>query len=124
MSNRFAYAKPRHVEDPEGCFFCHVMYLAGIDRVGEHWDLRNRVDDYLGRFDFRGKRAVDIGAASGFLTFERPELTGTVRGVPGHSPSQMQPARLTARGRPMYGGNGIASLSPGDGTFRVGSHIL
>jgi hypothetical protein len=33
-------------------------------------DLRRTVDDYLGRFDFRGKRVLDVGTASGFLTFE------------------------------------------------------
>jgi predicted nicotinamide N-methyase len=28
------------------------------------------VDPYLGNFDFVGKRVLDVGAASGFLTFE------------------------------------------------------
>ena len=39
-------------------------------KVGNGWDLRKTVDDYLGHFDFRGKRVLDVGTASGFLTFE------------------------------------------------------
>ena len=34
------------------------------------WDLRQTVDDYLGRIDFAGKRVLEIGPASGFLTIE------------------------------------------------------
>jgi SAM-dependent methyltransferase len=46
------------------------MDLPGIGRVGQEWDLRPTIDAYLGGFDFRGKRVLDVGAASGFLTFE------------------------------------------------------
>ena len=34
------------------------------------WDLRGRFDDYVGRLDLSGKRVLDIGTASGFLTWE------------------------------------------------------
>jgi len=64
------YASPRLVSDASECFFYHVMDLPGVGVVGGQWDLRDTVDDYLGRFDFRGKRVLDVGAASGFLTFE------------------------------------------------------
>ena len=33
-------------------------------------DLRDGVDEYLGHFVFAGKRVLEIGPASGFLTFE------------------------------------------------------
>lgn len=33
-------------------------------------DLRPTIDAYLGHTDFRGARVLDVGAASGFLTFE------------------------------------------------------
>ena len=52
------------------CSFYHHMDLPGPKEVGRGWDLRKTVDDYLGNFDFRGKRALDVGTASGFLTFE------------------------------------------------------
>ena len=46
------------------------MDLPGLKKVGKGWDLRRTIDAYLGHFDFRGKRALDVGTASGFLTFE------------------------------------------------------
>ena len=66
----FEYARPRFVSDVSECFFYHVMDLPGVGVVGGQWDLRATVEDYLGHFDFRGKRVLDVGAASGYLTFE------------------------------------------------------
>jgi 2-polyprenyl-3-methyl-5-hydroxy-6-metoxy-1,4-benzoquinol methylase len=63
------YATPRAVSI-EDCEFYHVMDLPGFGRVGGQWDLRGRVDEYLGHVDFRGKRVLEIGPASGFLTIE------------------------------------------------------
>lgn len=70
MSDNFKYAEPRHVTKVEDCIFYHHMDLPEVGAVGNGWDLRKSIDDYLGRFDFRGKRALDVGAASGYLTFE------------------------------------------------------
>lgn len=50
--------------------FYHVIDLPGIGPTQGQWDLRARVDDYMGRFDFRGKSVLEIGPASGFLTME------------------------------------------------------
>jgi SAM-dependent methyltransferase len=66
----FSYAAPLHVERPEDCFFYHKIHIPGVGDVGEQWDLRSSIDNYLGKFDFRGKRVLDVGAAAGFLTFE------------------------------------------------------
>ena len=35
-----------------------------------HWDLRGRFDDYLGGVSVAGKSVLDIGTATGFLSFE------------------------------------------------------
>ena len=70
MSQPFSYAAPLNVDRPEDCFFYHKIKLPGVGEVGEGWDLRSSIDAYLGKFDFRGKRVLDMGAASGFLTFE------------------------------------------------------
>jgi hypothetical protein len=70
VSRGIEFATPRDVRDVADCFFYHVMDLPGIGQVGEHWDLRETVDAYLGGFDFHRARALDVGAASGFLTFE------------------------------------------------------
>jgi len=70
LSSGGIYAPPRHVEDVAECSFYHVMDLPGLGAVGGQWDLRATIDEYLGHVDFRGKRALDVGAASGYLTFE------------------------------------------------------
>ncbi len=64
------YAEPIEVNDPAICSFYHRMELPGCGTVGAQWDLRDTVDKYLGQLDFSGKRVLDIGAASGFLSFE------------------------------------------------------
>jgi SAM-dependent methyltransferase len=47
------------------------MDLPGVSSpiVGQ-WDLRGRFDDYVSDVRFAGKTVLDIGTASGFLTFE------------------------------------------------------
>lgn len=70
MSQTLAYAQPLEVNDPNDCLFYHSMAVPEIGEVRGQWDLRGCVDPYLGNFDFVGKRVLDVGAASGFLTFE------------------------------------------------------
>jgi len=65
------FATPRKVEDVADCYFYHTMELPGRGVIeGRDWDLRGRVDEYLGNVDFGGQRVLEIGPASGFLTFE------------------------------------------------------
>jgi len=65
-----SFQSPLHVESPTECFFYHSIDLPTFGLQVGHWDLRATVDDYLGRVPMRGKRVVDIGAASGFMSFE------------------------------------------------------
>ena len=59
------------VEDIADCYFYHTMELPGHGVIeGRDWDLRGGVDEYLGKVDFAGQRVLEIGPASGFLTFE------------------------------------------------------
>lgn len=67
--NQEVFARPRSVEDISQCYFYQTTELPGQGVVAGEWDLRDGLDDYLGRVDFRGKRVLDVGAASGFLTF-------------------------------------------------------
>jgi SAM-dependent methyltransferase len=64
------YAEPRHVTDPATCFFYHAMDLPGLGAVPGNWDLRDRFEDYTGGVALAGARFLDIGTASGFLSFE------------------------------------------------------
>lgn len=62
------YAEPRHVTDPSSCYFYHTLDLPGGTVPGT-WDLRAGLDAYLGQVDVTGRRVLDVGAASGGLTF-------------------------------------------------------
>ena len=64
------YESPRSVEDPKDCFFYHRTGLQDLESQRSDWDLTNCVDSYLGNLNYSGRRVLDIGTASGFLTFE------------------------------------------------------
>jgi hypothetical protein len=63
------YSAPRCVKDINDCYFYHTMDLPGIGTVKGNWDLRSKIKDYLGHVKFEGKRVLDVGAASGLLSF-------------------------------------------------------
>ena len=64
------FAEPRFIDKPENCFFYHTIELPGLGVVRGHWDLRGRFDDYVGGVSVAGKSVLDIGTATGFLSFE------------------------------------------------------
>lgn len=64
------FVSGRYVESPMSCFFYHTMDLPGFGIQDGGWDLRGRFLDYIGHVDVSGKRVLDIGSASGFLSFE------------------------------------------------------
>ena len=45
------------------------MDIPGVPEMNSSWDLRDCIGPYLGNYEFKGKRVLDVGAASGFLTF-------------------------------------------------------
>jgi len=69
MSRDDVYAPPRTVTDLNDCYFYHTMDVPGVGRVTGEWDLRAGVREYLGSVPFAGKRVLEIGPASGFLSF-------------------------------------------------------
>jgi SAM-dependent methyltransferase len=70
-------APPRFVDRLEDCFFYHAMVLPGFGLVRAHWDLRGRFCDYVGGVDVAGKSVLDVGAATGFLSFEAEKRGAT-----------------------------------------------
>src|SRR2546430_14310258 len=64
------FATPSFIDDLKDCFFYHAMELPGFGLVRGHWDLRGRLDEYVGNVDLAGKTVLDIGTATGFLSFE------------------------------------------------------
>ncbi len=63
------YADPTHPTSLADCHFYHTMDLPGHGTVEGVWDLRGEFEAYTNAFDFAGKRVLDIGAGSGFLSF-------------------------------------------------------
>jgi SAM-dependent methyltransferase len=63
------YAEPRVVSGPEECDFYHTIELPGHGVVEGAWDLRGGEDAYLGGVELAGKRVLEIGSASGFMSF-------------------------------------------------------
>ena len=74
-------SKLDRVPSPDECEFYHVMEVPGVGVTSGQWDLRGRLDEYLGQYVFSGKRVLEIGPASGFLTFEIERRGGAVVAV-------------------------------------------
>ncbi len=72
------YASPKEVSDPSDCLFYHTTDVPGHGTMPGPWDLRGGIDAYLGGVSFAGKRILDVGAASGFLSFHMERQGGEV----------------------------------------------
>ncbi|MGD2108242.1 MAG: methyltransferase domain-containing protein [Phycisphaerae bacterium] len=70
MSNKPLYAEPLTITDRDDCLFYHTLDIPGVGVIPGEWDLRDDVDNYLGGVEFRGKRVLELGSASGFLCAE------------------------------------------------------
>jgi len=57
------------VSDLSQCEFYHTVELPDGSVTRAEWDLRPGVEKYLGKVDFSGRRVLEIGPASGFLSF-------------------------------------------------------
>jgi SAM-dependent methyltransferase len=81
------FSDPMVVSGPETCRFYHTLDLpvSGL-QVGQ-WDLRGRFDDYTLGVPMAGKTVLDVGTASGFLSFEAEKRGATVVGVEAASPA-------------------------------------
>jgi SAM-dependent methyltransferase len=64
------FAAPRIIYRLEDCYFYHTMELPEFGVVTGHWDLRGKFEEYIGNVDLPGKSVLDVGAATGFLSFE------------------------------------------------------
>ena len=92
------FAAPRRVENLADCYFYHTMDVPGLGVQKGHWDLRGRFDDYLGGVDVNGKSVLDIGTATGFLSFEA-EACGASRVVSFDMSDVRQQAFVPFKGR-------------------------
>ncbi len=72
------FAEPMTVATASDCVFYHSMDLPISGSQDGHWDLRGRFDDYISRVPVSGKSVLDVGTASGFLSFEAEKRGATV----------------------------------------------
>lgn len=95
------FARSRVIDRLEDCFFYHAMELPGFGVVRGQWDLRGRFDDYVGEVEVAGKSVLDIGTATGFLSFEAEQRGAS--GVVSFDMSDVrQQAFLPFRDKPYY----------------------
>ena len=62
-------ARPREVTNADDCIFYHSMDVPGLGAVQGQWDLRGSERDCLGDVNLADKTVLEIGPASGYLTF-------------------------------------------------------
>lgn len=67
------WARPRAKVDRHDCFFYHTTQFKNGDVAAGQWDLRGRFPDYIGHVDLSETRVLDVGTASGFLSFSAEE---------------------------------------------------
>lgn len=68
QGNLFAFS--REVENPQECVFYHSLDLPFSGYQKGHWDLRGKFKNYTNDVSFKNKIVLDVGTASGFLSFE------------------------------------------------------
>lgn len=58
------------VNSLDDCSFYQTIELPSFGLQLGAWDLRDRIDEYLGPIDYHGKRVLEIGTANGFVCYE------------------------------------------------------
>lgn len=74
------WAKPRDINNLDDCFFYHTMDIPKYGTVYGGYDLRGGETAYLGNVDFKGKRVLEVGTASGHLCFTMEKIGAEVVG--------------------------------------------
>jgi SAM-dependent methyltransferase len=68
------FAEPMSVNNPSECVFYHSLDLPVSGPQKGHWDLRGQFDRYINSVKLSGRTLLDVGTASGFLSFEAEKL--------------------------------------------------
>jgi len=69
MEDAKLYAEAPENIGIDDCFFYHTIDIPGIGLVEGQWDLRGGEATYLGNCPLEGKKVLEMGKASGALTF-------------------------------------------------------
>ncbi len=65
----FEPVPPWAMPDRSACTFYHSLDFDDGDSVDGPWDIRGQFGSYIGDYPLSGKTMLDVGTASGFLTF-------------------------------------------------------
>lgn len=63
------FIEPKKNIKIEDCIFYHSFKMPDGQIIHGNWDLTECVEEYLGKINYNKKRIIDIGAASGYLSF-------------------------------------------------------
>ena len=63
------FASPRLVMNLDDCSFYHTLDLPDHGTIQGFWDIRGKESEYLGEVVFKNKRVLEIGPATGQLSF-------------------------------------------------------
>ncbi len=83
-----------------GCYFYHTMELPGFGLVRGEWHILD-FPQYIGGVNLAGKRVLDVGTASGFLSFAA-ERAGAAEVVSFDLDSAARMCRLPYAGNPYW----------------------
>lgn len=67
------------------CIFYHTMEFPDGEVIQGGWDIRGRFAEYVGGYPIAGKTLLDVGAASGFLSFEAEKAGAIVTSLEARS---------------------------------------
>lgn len=70
MQGMFDRVEPWPAPERSDCTFYHTMRFADGEIIPGAWDIGGRFDTYIGGYSVAGKTLLDVGTASGFLSFE------------------------------------------------------
>lgn len=72
------------------CEFYHSIDLPRVGSIAGHWDLRGRFADYTGHTPVEGRTFLDVGTATGFLSFEAEKGGASVTSFDADGPERYE----------------------------------
>lgn len=85
MTDMFAAVDPWPSPDKSDCIFYHTMDFPNEPVIEAAWDIRGHFASYIGGYDIAGKTLLDVGTASGFLSFEAEKAGAAVTSLEARS---------------------------------------
>src|SRR5579872_1597740 len=72
------------------CEFYHSIDLPRVGSIAGEWDLRGRFADYIAHTPIGGRTFLDVGTATGFLSFEAEKCGALVTSFDADGPERYE----------------------------------